>query len=287
MPYYYYAWIASVTSGIYVVITKLTSKYTIDNHWYFNFLWTLISLLFTIPFALINHAGLPHEWKFLIFASIFSVLSRLFFIISVSALDVSSLAPIFNFRTVFTVIIGSIFLSEFLSLYQWFIVAIMISMGALTTISEKFHLRSFLKPAIIIAILMTFFIAVNSAFIKLSMVKNDIWTINVWMLIIQLLMLLPTIPLFIGDLKKIKFNQILPVGAMGFLTMITNITSSVANGVNIGITSLIMAIPFSMLIAFVLSIFMPKLLEKHTLKVYAIRFTAAAIMIYGAFQLTR
>ncbi len=56
---------------------------------------------------------------------------------------------------------------------------------------------------------------------------------------------------------------------------------------NISITSVIISVPLSMIAAYVLSIFAPRLLEKHTQKVYLVRFAAAALMIVGAIQLTR
>jgi len=44
--------------------------------------------------------------------------------------------------------------------------------------------------------------------------------------------------------------------------------------------------PFSMIFAFMFSIFAPNLLEKHTIKIYVIRFTSVAVMIWAAMQLT-
>jgi len=44
--------------------------------------------------------------------------------------------------------------------------------------------------------------------------------------------------------------------------------------------------PFSMIFAFMFSVFAPKLLEKHTLKIYVIRFSSVAVMIWAAIQLT-
>ena len=74
---------------------------------------------------------------------------------------------------------------------------------------------------------------------------------------------------------------------MGIFQTITNFALAVALGVNVGITSLIMSIPFSMIFAFLFSVFAPKLLEKHTKQVYAIRFTAAIVMIIAALQLSK
>jgi hypothetical protein len=41
-----------------------------------------------------------------------------------------------------------------------------------------------------------------------------------------------------------------------------------------------------MILAFLFSVFAPKLLEKHTMKVYAVRFAAAAVMIAAALKLS-
>jgi len=41
-----------------------------------------------------------------------------------------------------------------------------------------------------------------------------------------------------------------------------------------------------MIMVFVLSFWKPNLLEKHPVKVYLVRFTAAAIMIWGALKLS-
>jgi hypothetical protein len=71
------------------------------------------------------------------------------------------------------------------------------------------------------------------------------------------------------------------------LQTVTNFALTSALAVNVGKTSVIMSIPFSMILAALFSVFAPKLLEKHTAKIYAIRFTAAAVMIYGAFQLSQ
>ena len=59
-----------------------------------------------------------------------------------------------------------------------------------------------------------------------------------------------------------------------------------AFAVNVGISSAIMTVPLSMIFAVLFSVFAPKLLEKHTMKVYALRFAAAAIMIFAALRLS-
>ena len=56
---------------------------------------------------------------------------------------------------------------------------------------------------------------------------------------------------------------------------------------NISISMTIISLPVSMLFAILFSVFAPKLLEKHTMKVYAIRLIAAGIMVAAALGLSR
>lgn len=287
MPFYVYAWIGAIASGLIVITAKLTSKHSISNPWLFNFLLVSVTLLFTLPPALIYKAGWPTNWTPIILAAVFSTLFNIFWIFSTYALDVSTLTPLFNIRGIFAVIIGGLFLGESFSQNQLIYILIILIAGVFVSMDEKFNLRSFFRHSIGIAILAMFFLTLNNSFIKVSLVKNSLWTNNLWIIIISSLFLIPTIPLFQKELKKLNFNHILPVGMMGIFSTITEFTANVAYGVNVGITSLIMNTPFSMILAFLFSIFAPKLLEKHSLKIYAIRFTATAVMIYSAMQLTR
>lgn len=286
MSYIFFAWIASLSSGLVVVITKLTSKHSIANPWLFNFLRSLIVVIFIIPLALINHSSMPHNWLPVVVAAITSVLFYIFYILAIYKLDVSTIVPLFNFRTVFAVLLGVVLFQEKFSAYQYFLVLIIIIAGIFSTIDEKFNVRSFFNKPVGIALAGMVFLAFNSVAVKWAFEFDNVWTVNLWIGIISLIIILPTLPLFYKDLFKIKYNQVWPVGVMGIFQTITNLTFTLALAVNVGITSVIVTIPFSMILAVLFSIFAPKLLEKHTAKIYIIRFTAAAIMIYGALQLS-
>lgn len=287
MPFYAYAWIASFSAACIVITTKLTSKYSITNPWLFTFLWTFVIMVFTVPSSLANHAGFPNDWSPIIIASIFSMLWNVLYIKTMYLIDVSTLSPLFNFRTLFAVLLGALFLHENLTSYQVFLFFIIITAGMFASLDEKMNIKSFFKPSIFIGLSAMLVLALANAWIKIALVYNDVWTLNLWMSIITQALVLPTIPLFIKDVKKINVSSILPVGIMGLFQTITNWASNIAYGVNVGITSLIMSVPLSMIAAFFLSLFLPKLLEKHTMKVYAIRFTAAFIMIIAALQLSK
>lgn len=286
MSYILFAWIASISSGLLVVITKLTSKHAIANPWLFNFLRSLVVVVFIIPLAIINHSGMPNNWIPIIVAAITSVLFYILYILAIYKLDVTTIVPLFNFRTVFAVLLGVLLFQEKFTTYQYFLVQVIIVAGIFSTIDEKFNVRSFFNKAVGIALLAMIFLALNSVAVKWAFMFDDVWTVNLWIGVISLIIVLPTLPLFYKDLFKVGRNQILSIGVIGFFQTITNLTFTLALAVSVGITSVIVTIPFSMILAVMFSVFASKLLEKHTAKIYIIRFTAAAIMIYGALQLS-
>ncbi len=287
MPYILYAWIASISSSLVVIISKLTTKHSISNPWLFNFLWTLVVLIFIVPLALLNHASVPRFWFPIIIAGVGQACFYVLYILTIYRLDISTISPLFNFRTVFAVLLGVLFLQEKFTLYQSFLAAGIIIAGIFATIDEKFSIKSFLNPSVGIALLTMATLAITNAATKWATGYNDVWTVNLWLSIIGFIVILPTFFLFKKDLLKIRSRQLLPIGLMGIGQSVTNFALTTALAVNVGITSIIMAIPFSMILAVAFSVFAPKLLEKHTAKVYVIRFVAAIVMIWGALQLSR
>lgn len=286
IPFYVFAWIASITFGVEAIIGKLTSKYSISNPWLFNFLWSLGILVFTIPFALWNGARVPTHWENLLIASIFSALAGILYILLLYKLDVSVLAPLFNFRTVFAVILSIFLLKEFLTTNQYILIAIVFISGMFLTIDENFTLRSFFRPVIALAMIEMVVLAIMAIFINKSVAENGYWGTTLGIAILGQLLLLFTVPLFKKDLGRISIKQIWPSTLMAATGVIGVLSSIKAYAANVSISTAIVSIPFSMIMAFLFSVFAPKLLEKHTLRVYAIRFVAVAIMIIAALKLS-
>lgn len=287
MPFYVYAWIGAIISGLFVITAKLTSKHSIKNPWLFNFLLAAVSLLFTIPPAVYYHATFPNGWSLVILTGIFATLNTIFYIFSNANLDVSVFMPLYNFRNIFTLLIGFLFFDERFPQFKLYYIGLIIIAGVFTSLDEKFSLRSFFKITIAIGLLTVLFSAINSALTKAVLINNNLWTTNLWIAIINFILLLPTIPLFKKDIKKLDVEHITPVALMGLFFTISIFAANKAYEGSYSITSLIMVMPFSMIFAFMFSVFAPKLLEKHTLKIYAIRFSSAAVMIWAAMQLTR
>ncbi len=287
MPFYIYAWIGAVASGLFVVVAKLTSKHAISNPWLFNFLLTTVTLLFTIPPAIYYHSILPNGWILVILAAIFATLNTIFYIFSNASLDVSVFMPLYNFRNIFTLLIGFLFFGDRFPTFKLFYVAVIIIAGVLTSLDEKLSLKSFFKITIALGILTVFFSAINGALTKAVLMSNSLWTTNLWIAIINFVLLVPTIPLFKKDIKKLDVVHIVPVVLMGLFFTVGTFAANKGYEGSYSITSLIMVMPFSMIFAFLFSVFAPKLLEKHTLKIYMIRFISVAVMIWAAMQLTR
>ncbi|MEK7633400.1 MAG: hypothetical protein AAB437_00965 [Patescibacteria group bacterium] len=287
MPFYVYAWIATIFGGLFVITAKLTSKHTISNPWLFNFLLSSVTLLFMLPPAIYYHAVIPNNWIMIIMAAIFLTLTNIFYIFSNKSLDVSVFMPLYNFKSIFAVLIGIIFFRENIAVNKLFFVAVIFIAGILISLDEKFSLKSFFKVTIAVGIATVFFNTLFNAFTKTVMLTNSLWTATLWVVILNFIFVIPTIPLFKNEIKKLNFSHIIPVGLMGLFVTVGIFASNKAYQGNLGISSMIMNVPFSMIIAFVFSIFAPKLLEKHTLKIYAIRFAFTAIMIWAAMQLTK
>lgn len=286
MSFVTFAWIASFLFGLVGIIGKLTGKHSIQNPWLFNFLWMLFSLLLTIPIALFNGAGIPANWGSIFLVALFSALFGLLYIISLSLLDVSVLVPLLNLRTAFISILGVLFLGEILKSDQYLMVILILIAGLFISVDEKFSFSSFFKKPIYIALLCTLSYTLMGISIKYAIAQNGYWQVTLWMAILSQIMLLATYPLFKKDIKKLSLKQLASVFAMSLALTLGILAENRAYAENVVVTSIITALPISMVLAFLFSIFAPRLLEKHTVKVYAIRFTAAAVMIIAALKLS-
>lgn len=154
------------------------------------------------------------------------------------------------------------------------------------SIDERFSIQSFLNRYFAIALLAMISLSFNIIFINKAMSQNGYWEVTLWMAVLTQLFLLVTLPSFIHEAKKVKLQQAGAVFAMSFALLIGTLTSNKSYADNVSISSAIISLPMSMIMAFLLSIFAPNLLEKHTLKIYAIRFTAAVVMILSALKLS-
>jgi len=287
MPFYLFAWIASFIYGVETILIKALSKHSIQNPWLLNYLWAVGGVVFIIPLACINKAGLPVKWDIIIYSAFVNAIFSFTYMIALSKIDVSVFSPLFNFKTIFSVILGFLFLRETLTPVQILFVGILFLAGFFVSMDEKFSVKSFFSKAVFILLFSTFLYAVFSVLINKAVSVNGYWTSNVWVSIVNFIFLSLTYPLFKKDIKKLKLTYVLPLIIVVLAETIGNLAAIKAFSENVGISSAIISIPFSMLIAIGLSFVLPNLLEKHKIKVYAVRILSTSVMIYAALQLSK
>ena len=268
--------------GVEAVSGKLTSKHVIQNPWFFNFFWTLSILIFTIPFALWNGVTLPVYWTDIILASFFFAASSLLYTLALYKVDVSVIGSLYNFRTVITVVLGALFFKEILTLNQYLLIALIVVAGLCISIDERFSLKSFFSKGVTLAILGVASSSLMAIFIKRSVDLEGYWTATLWIGIIAQIWLLPTFYLFKKDVLVSTLKQYGVTIATAVLGVIGTLTSIKAYAMNVSLSSAIIAIPFSFFIAVAFSRFAPQLLEKHSWKVYTVRFVSATVMFIAA-----
>jgi drug/metabolite transporter (DMT)-like permease len=281
-----FAWLAAFLLGVEGVLAKLTSKYAIKNPWVFNFVWNGIILLFTLPIVLANHAGWPRQWQNIIIAAAFYALSGVFYTWALYLLDVSVLSPLFNFRAVFSVLLGVWLLHQLLTTQQYLLIGVIFVAGLFVSFDEHFKLRSFFRMPILIAMIAMVVIAAYGIYINKAIAANGLWTTTMWTYAIAQVLLLFTWPKFGGDIGKISKKQLGALAIISIAGTTGMLASNQAYTGNVGIASTIISLPISMVIAFLFAVFAPTLLEKHTMKTYAIRFAAAGVMLAAALRLS-
>jgi drug/metabolite transporter (DMT)-like permease len=284
--YILFAWLASFLLGVEEVLGKLTSKHSIKNPWLFNFVWNGIIMLFTIPIALVNNVGMPSTWENIIIAALFYALSGIFYTYCLFLLDVSVLSPLFNFRTVFSVLLGVWLLHQVLTAQQYLLIGIICVAGLFVSFDEHFKLRSFFRIPILIAMIEMVIVAFYGIYINKALAQNGFWETTMWTAVLAQIMLAFTWPKFGKDLRKISKTQ---VGALSLMSLAGTTGMLAANksyAGTVGIAATIISLPFAMVMAFLFAVFAPTLLEKHTMKTYAIRFIAAGVMLVAALRLS-
>jgi drug/metabolite transporter (DMT)-like permease len=280
------AWIASIIYGVNAITQKLTSKHLVSNPWMFNFFWGTFILIGTVPIALYYGAGMPAHWGSMILAGTFSFLTGLTYIFAMYRLDASIIGSIYNFRAVFTAALGATFLNELLTGNQYILIAIIVLAGICLNFDEHLKFKAFFRRRSLVGLLAVFVSAIFGFSIKWAVAENGFWGTSLWITIIAQVFLIGTIPLFYRELIVTPIKKHSWLAITGLVSALGDLAANKAFSINVSITSAIIAIPFSMILAYLFSTFAPALLEKHTHKVYAIRFAAAAVMLWAAIQLS-
>jgi drug/metabolite transporter (DMT)-like permease len=286
MSFIIYAWLSSLTYGVGGVIGKLATTYHIKNPWTYNIVWALLTFLFIVPFALIGHVGLPADWTSMIFLGIASAISSVTFTFAFYAVDLSILSPLGNMRSPITALLGVFLFHESLSSTKWLLITLLFIAGLFIHVDENMKFKSFFSKATFIVFVWILTSVLFNTMIKYASMNNGYWEVSFWSNLLTVIFLLPTYPLFIKDLKKIPFKNYSGITVNTALWTAGLLFSIKALGENVSISTAIMSVPLSMILVMILSFVSPKLLEKHSLKVYAIRTIAAGVMFVSALGLS-
>lgn len=281
-----FAWIASITYGLYAITAKLIGKYQLKNSYQFSFFITLFSGILMAIVSYSYGGRFAANWFYIILAAAFLAIGNALYLATLKVLDVSVMSPLFNIRVAITVLLGILFLRESFSLQSVYLIILIFIAGFFATMDEKFSLKSFFTQNISLGLLFMLVLSIQSLFVNRAIDQTSYWTATLWMGLLAIAFsFIFLFPKFKNDLKTTKPKEYLGVALLSLVGSIGDLAAYKAFEGNVGLSSVIISLPISMVLAFVLSIAKPNLMEKHSLKVYLVRFTAAGIMIWGALQL--
>lgn len=282
MTYLVFSWISSIAYTFLAIFSKLSSKKATQNPWLLNYVWTFASLLLLIPIAILNGVSMPQEWIFLVLAAATNAIWFILYAFSLYKLDVSVISPMYNFQTIFVIFLSFLFLNEQLFPYQIILIGLIFIAGIFASIDEEFHIKSFFNKSVLILIIGMMFLALSRVFTNITLKTNGLWESTLGIMFFTILILTPTIKFFKKDIKQLNKKQMVPLLLMSVSYVIGTIAAFEAFRSNVGISSVIISLPLPIIFVFFLSFFKPNLLEKHTIKVYVVRFIATAIMVVAA-----
>lgn len=281
-----FAWIASFSYGIYAITAKLIGKYQLKNSYQFSFFITLFSGIIMATISYFYGGRWPSNWTYILLAALFLAVGNALYLRALKVLDVSVFSPLFNIRVAITVILGAVLLGENFSTNTLSLIITIFIAGFFATMDESFSIRSFFTKNIGIGILFMLVLSIQSILVNRAVDQTEYWTATLWMSLSAILAsFLILYPKFKSDLSRTKSKEYIGVGLLAVIGSIGDLAAYKAFAGNVSLSSVIISLPLSMVLAFILSIWKPALLEKHSYKVYLVRFAAAAIMIWAALQL--
>ena len=286
IPFQAFAWAASILFAIEAVLVKIISNHQIKNPWLLNAFWTLCVFVMNTIICLWAGAGVPVAWGNIVLAGLSFAFATSFFIFANYRLDVSTFAPLFNFRTIFVVILGTLFLGEVLSGLQLLFIGMMVLGGVLVTFDEKFSIKSFFSLGVLLALADMAALALMALFLKRALAESGFWTVNLWYYLFGTALVFLTAPFFYKDIKTLYKPQVGSILVASVVGVAGNFAAAKAYASNISISGAIISIPLSVAIVVIFSLFFPKLLEHHNWKVYLVRIIAAIILVYAGIRLS-
>ena len=282
-----YAWLTTIMYGLGSVVGKIATKHHIANPWLYNFIFFVLTAICIIPFAVAGGVGWPQDWSSILWLSIANAVSGTMFVLAFYAVDLSILSPLSSLRTPLVALSGVLFLGERLTILQWALIGTIFIAGGFVNLDERMNIRTVLNKKITLGLLWILCSAWFNSTIKYASAKNGFWEVSLWPSVLATILVLPTLPLFYRDLIHTRISRYHGLTISTILFTAGLLFSVKALGENVSISMAIISLPLSMLITMALSFIAPKLLEKHTNVVYAVRLVAATVMFLAALGLSK
>ena len=183
-------WLLYAFSGplLWAISTHI-DKFLVDK--YFRHSNTAVLMVFT---ALLGVIALPPIWLFepkvlalpwlatgvMTVSGILYMGAMLFYLRAIQSEEASVVAPLFQANTLFTFVLGLIFLHE-LPRWQELLGAGLVVTGALgLSLDKNLHLHSFKLQLVLLMLAATFVLALSSVVFKFFAVQDEFWSTTFW-----------------------------------------------------------------------------------------------------------
>jgi hypothetical protein len=286
MSYVLIAFLSLGAFSVYNVLQKITVKYVVADTFIFSFYYYLTAILFFVPFIflgkvvglnstqlpLVAAAGLIRSFMFVIYLWVFK------------KLDVTVISSMFNLRVILVALSEVIWLGTVFSGWDYAWMIILFVGGVFLSMDESFSWRSFFNPVMAVFGVVLLLSTIQFVAINRGMAVTDFWTFNFWSYVFSLVGLLPLLWWQKKSLP-LPLKEVGVISAVASTALVGVLLESLAVAANPTGSTAIFSLPGSMILAMILSIFKPGLIESHPVKVYALRLVSAAVMGVAVWQL--
>jgi drug/metabolite transporter (DMT)-like permease len=183
-------WLLFAFSGpVLWAISTHIDKYLVDR--YFRHSDTAVLMLFT---ALLGVAALPLIWLFdpsvlrpglqsiavMTASGVLYMGAMLFYLRAIQTEEASVVAPLFQANTLFTFLLGWIFLHEKLNGLQLAGAALVVGGALSLSLDRGLHVGRFKTRLVLLMLAATFAVALSSVLFKFFAVRDEFWTTTFW-----------------------------------------------------------------------------------------------------------
>lgn len=289
MPVYaIYAFLGLLFIAWSSILLKFTAKHKVKNPlvFYFYYLVVYFSLglliFFIKPIDIIPPSF--NIFKPVLVYTIITFISFFFFFFNLYKLDITTFAPLYNFRAIFSTVLAVLFLGVIISTGKipW-LLTIFVA-GFFVSIDEKMSLRTFFQKPVFGFLLYVFGLAVLSVLANVGVTNVGYWNFLFYTYVYGSLWGILILPKIYKEIK-ISFSQFWPIlvstgfECLGYSLYVKAVSQ------NVIVSTVILSFPISSVFTYIISRFKPELLEHHTTKVYLVRFLAISLMFIASIML--